>query len=640
LIFALKVNPMAVQTHQQPTSSSLPPTVTRSGAELPPIDAQIDRLANIDQDFRESYAQLFTLLRSNLDALWGLLEIMVSGRTVSREYNPREKLDSEALVDMAYALSLEAQMDSVSRAKLIPGQSSNYAVISCPIMDLDARCVAGTITLFVSVQGKDDAGEKLGYLENALTRFSQQMSTQSVAAGTASQTPATAEPPAELAAIIKATQCEDLRGLCFSLVNGYCQKFGCTKTSIGIVENNRTRVYAISGMDTLIENSPAVIDIQQSQDECLDYGSPIVVQKSDRIDLPPSDGFLIHQKWHQNTAAAAVASVPIKVDGEIIAVFSLERSVENPFEAAELAQVEKSIQTFGPAITMMVKSSLSLRQIAKEKAKRLLLRPFENRVTSLCVIAGLAFIILGWLPYRPTIPCTIEPANVNHVVAPFDGILASAPLFAGDEIKKGQVLLKLDTRELEMEQQSVAAQIRAKEVARNAAMAERKKSEASVLDAEVEALRVEQNIVRKKIQFASLRSRMDGTIIRGDMREQLGQVVSKGTELLQVAPTDGMKIQIKIPESQANLVKTGHEGYFAASSNPSDRHRFKITKITPSTQLINGSNVVMAEAEISGQADWMRSGMSGYAKVRTGWQPVWWILGHRVFEGLKLRFWL
>jgi len=56
--------------------------------------------------------------------------------------------------------------------------------------------------------------------------------------------------------------------------------------------------------------------------------------------------------------------------------------------------------------------------------------------------------------------------------------------------------------------------------------------------------------------------------------------------------------------------------------------------------MVNGQNVVLAEAEIEGQSDWMRSGMSGYANVKAGWQPVWWILGHRVIDGLRLGFWL
>ena len=612
----------------------------QAAAALPAIDAEIDRIAGLDQDFKENYAQIFALLTNRLDALWGLLEVMVGGRPVSREYSSLQQAESEALLEMAYSLSSEAQMDSVSRAKLIPGQSFIYAAISCPIVDLNTETVAGTITLFVRVNNKDEAGSRLNYVENALARFAQRSRSKPTRVSQQTTTASIAEPPAELKALIKATQFEDLRGLCFSLVNGYCQKFGCTKTSIGIVDNNKSKVYAISGLDSLMANCPAVLDIQQAQDECLDYGQRILVQKSEREDLPASDNFLIHRNWHQNTAAAAVASVPIRVKDETVAVFSFERNVDQPFEADELDQVESSIQAFGPAIQLMKTSDLSLRAIVKQKAKKLLMFPFQNRISSAALAACLAFLLLGWLPYRPTIPCTIEASSVNHVVAPFDGVLASAPLFAGDEIKEGQTILNFDTRELEMAKDAITAQIRTKEIGRNVAMSQRKKTEAAVLDAEINALRVEQHITQRKIEQATVTSRLDGTIIRGDLREQLGQLVPKGTPLMEVAPAGSMKIQILVPESKATLIKPGHVGTFAAGSNPADRHRFTITRVMPSADLVDGQNVVLAEAEIEGQSDWMRSGMSGYANVKAGWQPVWWILGHRVIDGLRLGFWL
>lgn len=624
---------MTVENSQSPVIAN-ELQATPATKTLPSIDAKIDRLAGLDQDFRRTYTQLFTLLGDSLGSIWGLMEIVVGGRTVSRQYKSLDQLESESLLEMAYSLSTEAQMDSVSRAKLIPGQAGNYAAFSAPIMDLKTRAVAGTLTYFLAIDSKQDAGNKLNYIETALARFAKLSAVQT------RSTSKSIEPPRELTALLKAAQCEDLRGLCFSLVNGYCQKFGCTKTAIGIVEKNKSKVYAISGLDTLIENCPAVIDIQQSQDECVDYGKRIVVQKSERADLPPSDNFLIHKKWHQSTAAAAVASIPIQADGKTIAIFSLERNVEDPFEAAELDQVQKSIQTFGPAIKLMQMSSLSLKDTVKDKAKQLLFRPFQNRLTTGCVLAALVFLVFGWLPYKPTIPCTIQPANVNHIIAPVDGVLSSASLFAGDEIKKGQTILEFDTRELEMEQKSVASMVRAKEIERNVAIAERDKIAVAVLEAEIEGLRVQEQIVRRQIDKASVKSRLDGTIIRGDLREMLGQVVVKGTPLMEVAPAGNMKIQIQIPESKATLVKPGHKGVFAAGSNPGDRHAFTITKVTPSTDLVNNQNVVLAEAEIEGQADWMRSGMTGYAKVKTGWQPVWWILGHRAIDGLKLGFWL
>ena len=110
--------------------------------------------------------------------------------------------------------------------------------------------------------------------------------------------------------------------------------------------------------------------------------------------------------------------------------------------------------------------------------------------------------------------------------------------------------------------------------------------------------------------------------------------------MMEVAPNDGMRIQLAIPESKASHIEVGDKGYFAAGTRPSDSHNFVISKITPSTTVVNGENVILAEATVDGNSDWMKTGMKGYANIRTGWKPVWWVLGHGFYDKLRLGFWL
>jgi hypothetical protein len=51
-------------------------------------------------------------------------------------------------------------------------------------------------------------------------------------------------------------------------------------------------------------------------------------------------------------------------------------------------------------------------------------------------------------------------------------------------------------------------------------------------------------------------------------------------------------------------------------------------------------NVVVAEANVEGDSQWMRSGMKGYAQIDAGWSPVAWIVGHGFWDSLRLGFWL
>ena len=575
-------------------------------------------------------------IAAHYDAFWGLLEIQAGGRTITREYKSREMNTSE-LIEYAYSLSVDAQMDARSKGKAIPSPEGDYAAIASPIMDPHSDVVFGTMTFFTRLESPEKAKRMVAEVEKAIA-FISALKPHAPVSSAAQQS--SKQKDGELQAFLGAAKYDDVRGLCFALVNSYCQKLGCQRTAIGLVENNEVKLYAISGLETIVENSPAIINIRQAQEECLDQNRRVIVQQPTDESAAESDGLLIHKRWHQQASAAAVASFPIQVDGENVAVFSFERTLTAPFSDEEAEKIETTIQSFGPAIKVMKRSNRSLRNHLSDRFYQDMVKPLKNKIVAFSAIAALLFFLLGWMPYRPTVPCTVEPAKVNHLIAPYDAVVASADLFAGDKISAGQPLVKFDTRALELERDSLQATIRAKEVARNMALAEREKSEAMIINAEVDALLVQLESIERRISQGVLSAEYDGEIIRGDLRHQIGQVIPKGTSLMQVAPTEGMRIELQIPESKATLIVPGYEGYFSSGARPSDRHKFKITKVTPSTEIRDGVNVVIAEAEVAGDSEWLRTGMTGYANVRAGWQPVWWLTTHGIIDRLRLGFWL
>ena len=57
-------------------------------------------------------------------------------------------------------------------------------------------------------------------------------------------------------------------------------------------------------------------------------------------------------------------------------------------------------------------------------------------------------MIFGQRSYIVCVPCEIVPAQVRHIASPFDGTIESAHVKPGDEVSEGQLLLRMDTREL------------------------------------------------------------------------------------------------------------------------------------------------------------------------------------------------
>ncbi len=606
---------------------------------LPSLSEELAALVESSSSTESFIESAFTCVSHRLSALCALMELQVNGRNVTRQYSTQD-VAPEQLIDLAYALSVEAQMDAKSRAKFLTSEFGTVVVVSCPLTNAAEESTYGAMTWFAKTNDEQSAQKQakvIGQIAKLINAgaevLAERLADKEKTSDVGQQQ--------QVKALLNASNFENITALCYTLVNSYCQKLNCQKTAIGLVNNNQVKVNSVSGIDSIVENSPAIVQIQQAQEECLDFGQRVIVQQiANDEDNVTSDGLLIHKRWHQADGGASVASIPIRVDGEFVAVLSLERKAPTPFKDDELDKIEKTVQAFGPAIELMKKSSRSLRQHAKDSLSQNFLARFKNKTFAIAASVALAFLVFGWLPYRPTIPCTIQPAKINHLTAPFDGVIASAPFFAGDQIKAGDAMIQFDTRELELERDAIAAQINSGTIARNQALQQRNQSEAAVIEAQVQSDRVRLQSVERKIAQGSMKAQYEGTVIRGDLRHQIGQAIPQGTPLMEIAPLGGMRIQMEIPEEKAGLIEVGYEGSFSAGSQPSDRHEFKITKITPSTTVRNGKNVLLAEAEVTGESEWMRTGMTGYANVKAGWQPVWWMVSHRVIDRLRLGFWL
>ena len=125
-----------------------------------------------------------------------------------------------------------------------------------------------------------------------------------------------------------------------------------------------------------------------------------------------------------------------------------------------------------------------------------------------------------------------------------------------------------------------------------------------------------------------------------ELNRKVGQVFAQGSPILSFAPLDDWQLEIRVPENQARYFRQNQTGCFAPAANPGRKLNYTIANISGSAELIDGKNVFVATAQINGDADFFRQGMEGIARTHTGWQPIPWILLHRLFEYGRAGFWM
>jgi multidrug resistance efflux pump len=257
-------------------------------------------------------------------------------------------------------------------------------------------------------------------------------------------------------------------------------------------------------------------------------------------------------------------------------------------------------------------------------------RMFRGR--TLAKIAAVLGAILVFILCMAFIPCTLTieghgsllPEARNKIYAPVPGVVTEVPLDHDERVHKGDIVVKLDSKELQKELNGLIGE---KQKAEHQALSldlQRSKLRSGQDDQEllqIEAQRAEavitarfvkqrMEIVEEQIESMNIRSPIDGIITTWEARKNLmGRPVEIGTELLQVAATDGDWIlEVEVPDddmgpvllAQSKLERDIREGrkkagttlpaYFLAMTDPEHRYEGYVIRVAPSAE-------TMAESE-------------------------------------------
>ncbi len=432
----------------------------------------------------------------------------------------------------------------------------------------------------------------------------------------------------------------------FALVNAMASKLACDQVAMGRPRGGRVRFLAISGLDDVKARPPGAARMREAMEECADLARPICVQAEDPWrDDTVTKPFRLHQRWHENAGRAAVASVPLMVGDEVIAILSLRRRADQAFTFDELTRVRDLAAPFAPALLLVERSARSvprhafdtLRDAAVAFTQR---KAWARRVIALAVTVFIAWFCLGTLPFSLTAPATIAPPSVTHLAAPFAAKIAVVHAEPGDELRAGDPVYRLDTREMELRLSEINAQAAAERVAMDLALAEGKTGEAEMARARLGVLLTEAEATSHRIEAATVRAPTDGIVLAGDLSKLVGQAVRQGEALVKFAPTDGWLTEIALPEHSIDHLRVAQAGSFAPIAAPGDKLAFEIESIAPAAEIRDGRNVFVAKARVTNAPIPVRAGMEGTARIQIDDRPVWWLATRRLADFIRLRFWL
>ena len=434
--------------------------------------------------------------------------------------------------------------------------------------------------------------------------------------------------------------------LAIAITNNLRNKTGCDQIALGLVNKRYVKIMSISSLDEVRKRSPGIIKIRSAMEECVHQCIPIVYQPNASSSFESlTSNFMIHKQMHEEAGGASVASIPILSGEKCLAVLSMKRTSSEPFTEEQIVKytglVEpyiKSLELIDRANRGLISHSVSAFHTTIQEA----ITP-HNWFKKAMVVSIFAFLIwfaFGSLQYEVSASCEVLPKAIRHFTAPSDAILRSAPVVAGDRVKKGDILCEFDHVQLTLEQSQLESELAITLLEENNALSDGTPIDVKFAQATQNQYKALLDIVNQKIEQSIVRAPFDGVIVNGDLRDRIGDVFIKGDPLFELSSDKEWTFEIQIPESDITELKMGMTGRFASNARPELHHPFQLTRLHPSAELREGNNVYIVEAQTDFKPAWMRSGMKGISKVEAGPRPVWWITFHKLLDYFRLTFWI
>jgi RND family efflux transporter MFP subunit len=443
------------------------------------------------------------------------------------------------------------------------------------------------------------------------------------------------------ALLAAALQHRELQASALAVANELATRLQCDRVSVGFESAGQVQPLVLSHTATFDPRSDLVRHLGAAMDEAFDLGVPV---------LHPAEGddalrALAHAEAASSLKVDAMLSVPLVDAGQTLGVLTLERNGGPAFNADEQRLARAAGVVLGPAWALQRLNSRSSWQRLRESlqgARVALFGPHHPGVKLMTSVAVLALLVitLVHVDHRVSARTTIEGATQIAAVAPFDGFVAEGLVRAGDTVRRGQPLARLDDRDLRLERSRWQSEREQLQRRYQVAMASADRGAMGVFAAQINQAEAQLTLAEDKLSRVLLTAPYDGVVVSGDLSQLIGAPVEQGKLLFEVAPLEAYRVVLQVDDRDIGRLAVGQGGDLVLSSQPGRPMPFTVRSITPVSAQHDGRNVFRVEAHLDA-ADLarLRPGMEGVGKVTVGRASLLWVWTHGFVDWLRLALW-
>lgn len=266
------------------------------------------------------------------------------------------------------------------------------------------------------------------------------------------------------------------------------------------------------------------------------------------------------------------------------------------------------------------------------------LRPWQGPAYLVFAVILVVFLFTP-TDYRVTARALVEPASQQTIAVPFESFISESAARAGEEVATGDLLIRLDDRELKTRQRGLLAEATELRKKHRQAMATGKLSEARVLEARFEQTGARLHLVEEQLRQTEIRSPINGIVISGDWQRNIGAPVARGDTLFELAPLNNYRTVLLVEDRDIAQIAPSQGGELILAALPSHPLELRVSDIVSIAETEELAALFRVEAILPEAPSSLRPGMEGIAKIVAGQRPRWWVWSHDLIDWLRLQWW-
>lgn len=427
-----------------------------------------------------------------------------------------------------------------------------------------------------------------------------------------------------------------------SLCNELAAKFQCERVTVGFLKGRYVQLKGMSHTENFSRKMKIVQDLESVMEECLDQDIEVIYPCSQEAAYVSRAAVELSRQY----GPLNVLSLPLRKNGQPVAVMTLERPADKPFNLDEIETARLLAELCTTRVVSLYENDRwvgAKAAAAARKAMALVLGAKHTwaKVTAVLILAAVMFLIFAKGLFRVEAPFVLEATRQQFAPAPFDGFIKTVGVSVGDSVEQNKtVMAQLETAELKWQLAQAKADRAGYLTQASAASRDGDPAKAQIAQANAQEVEAQIDLLEYRIAQASIIAPMTGTVVEGDLEREIGAPVKTGDVLFKVASLESLRAELMVPEDRIADIRLAQAGFLATASYPARKIDFVVERINPMAEVVSQRNVFKVRVRLGTIYPWMRPGMEGVARVSVEKRSYAWIWTRKLVNWIRMKFWL